>query len=45
MYDLAVNVANPPAYQPPLIDYKDEISNFARTGNVSGSATATRPII
>jgi hypothetical protein len=47
MFNLAVNVAQPPppAYQLPPIDYKDEISYIARTGNVSGSAAATRPII
>jgi hypothetical protein len=47
MFDLAVNVAptQPPAYQSPSLDYEDEISYIARTGNVSGSAAATRPII
>jgi hypothetical protein len=47
MYDLAVNVAQPPppAYQLPPIDYEDEISYIAYTSNVSGSAAATRPII
>ncbi len=47
MFDLAVNVAQPPppAYQLPSIDYEDEISYIAHTGNVSGSAAATQPII
>jgi hypothetical protein len=45
MLDLAVNVAHPPAYQPPPMDYEDEIAYIARTGNVSGSTAATRPII
>jgi hypothetical protein len=46
MFDLAVSVAQPPppAYQSPSLDYEDEISYIARTGNVSGSAAATRPI-
>jgi hypothetical protein len=47
MFDFAVNVAQPPppAYQSPLINYEDEISYIARTGNASGSAAATQPII
>jgi hypothetical protein len=47
MLDLAVSVAQPlpPAYQAPPFDYEDEISSIAHTGNVSGSACATRPII
>jgi hypothetical protein len=47
MLDLAVSVAqpSPPAYQAPPFDYEDEISYIAHTGNVSGSACTTRPII
>jgi hypothetical protein len=47
MFDLAVNVVptQPPAYQLPSINYEDEISYIACTGNVSGSAAATRHII
>jgi hypothetical protein len=47
MFDLAFNVAQPqpPAYQLLLLDYEDEISYIACIGNVSGSASATRPII
>jgi hypothetical protein len=47
MLDLAVSVAQPlpPAYQAPPFHYEDEISYIARTGNLSGSASATRPII
>jgi hypothetical protein len=45
MFDLAVNVAQPPAYHPPPMDYEDEIAYIARTGNVSGLTAATRPII
>jgi hypothetical protein len=47
MFDIAVNIAQPPppAYQLPSLDYEDEISYIACTGNVSGSAYATRTII
>jgi hypothetical protein len=47
MPGLAFSVAQPPppAYQAPPFNYEDEISYIARTGNVSGSASATRPII